>query len=275
MKKTVSLTGVVLLSLFIVMALFVAPVLAQEKINFGDMGFEGEIEGYEVLQTETRPPETDEFGVQDFNYVWIPACQFLQHFTDTTQRLGTYSMSPGMYVGRAGDSGPYFTAAINLPTGVDIYQITLYYYDNNATYNIYGWYWRHKTATNTLEELKSFNTTGTPGHATYGFDPWPNNIIDNYNTYIFRIRLDVTGSSMAFRGVRIKYKRKISPKPSASTFWDVPTTHGFHQHIEALAASGITTGYSDGSFKPNDYVTRGQMAAFLTRALGLHNTDPN
>ncbi len=35
-----------------------------------------------------------------------------------------------------------------------------------------------------------------------------------------------------------------------------------------LAESGITKGCSDTSFCPTDYVTRGQMAAFLTRALG-------
>jgi hypothetical protein len=46
----------------------------------------------------------------------------------------------------------------------------------------------------------------------------------------------------------------------------------FEADIESLAASGITTGCnppSNTKFCPNDYVTRGQMAAFLTRALDL------
>lgn len=43
----------------------------------------------------------------------------------------------------------------------------------------------------------------------------------------------------------------------------------FEADIEALAAAGITTGCGDGSFCPDDAVTRGQMAAFLTRTLGL------
>ena len=42
------------------------------------------------------------------------------------------------------------------------------------------------------------------------------------------------------------------------------------QHIEALAASKITTGFPDGTFRPTELVTRAQMATFLVRALGLH-----
>ena len=46
----------------------------------------------------------------------------------------------------------------------------------------------------------------------------------------------------------------------------------FESEIEAIAAAGITTGCNPPSntrFCPNDYVTRGQMAAFLARALDL------
>jgi hypothetical protein len=42
----------------------------------------------------------------------------------------------------------------------------------------------------------------------------------------------------------------------------------FLENILWLADSGITMGCSDTSFCPTDYVTRGQMAAFLSRALG-------
>jgi hypothetical protein len=43
----------------------------------------------------------------------------------------------------------------------------------------------------------------------------------------------------------------------------------FSADIAALAASGITKGCTADRFCPDDPVTRGQMAAFLTRALGL------
>jgi len=58
--------------------------------------------------------------------------------------------------------------------------------------------------------------------------------------------------------------------PSAPTFADVPDSHPFSQFIEALAASGITGGCGSGNFCPDNPLTRGQMAAFLSKALGLH-----
>jgi len=42
----------------------------------------------------------------------------------------------------------------------------------------------------------------------------------------------------------------------------------FQDDINALAASGITSGCADGSFCPESSVTRGQMAAFIRRAEG-------
>ncbi len=51
---------------------------------------------------------------------------------------------------------------------------------------------------------------------------------------------------------------------------DVPPTHPFYASVEALSAAGITGGYPDGRFGVNDPITRGQMAVFLSAALGLH-----
>ena len=71
-------------------------------------------------------------------------------------------------------------------------------------------------------------------------------------------------------GVYIGYKLQISPAPAGQTFGDVPTNYTYFRAIEALAASGITGGCGNGNFCPNQNVTRGEMAAFLARALGLH-----
>jgi hypothetical protein len=63
----------------------------------------------------------------------------------------------------------------------------------------------------------------------------------------------------------------VSPAPATATFNDVPTTHPFFQFIEALHASGITGGCqaSPPLYCPDDSVSRGQMAVFLSKALGL------
>ncbi|MFD1735598.1 S-layer homology domain-containing protein [Bacillus salitolerans] len=49
------------------------------------------------------------------------------------------------------------------------------------------------------------------------------------------------------------------------TFTDVDTNHWAYSYITTLASLGITTGYTDGSFKPDMNTTRAQFAAFLYR----------
>lgn len=75
-----------------------------------------------------------------------------------------------------------------------------------------------------------------------------------------------------FSAVRVYYSLQVSPAPATATFNDVPTNHGFFPFIEALAAAGITGGCSVSPplYCPDNAVTRGQMAVFISRALGLH-----
>jgi hypothetical protein len=71
-------------------------------------------------------------------------------------------------------------------------------------------------------------------------------------------------------GVGVFWRRQVSPAPATASFGDVPADHPFFQFVEALAASGITAGCSGGNFCPDSPLTRGQMAVFLAKALGLH-----
>lgn len=48
---------------------------------------------------------------------------------------------------------------------------------------------------------------------------------------------------------------------------DAVGTHG--DAIAAVVAAGVAGGYEDGTFRPNETVTRGQMATFLANAAGL------
>ena len=50
-------------------------------------------------------------------------------------------------------------------------------------------------------------------------------------------------------------------------FSDVPSDHTFHNPISRIADAAITTGCGANTFCPDNPVTRGQMAAFLTRGL--------
>ena len=62
--------------------------------------------------------------------------------------------------------------------------------------------------------------------------------------------------------------------------YDCPVTEGSHRftdtegywaatYVDYLYTAGITTGYSDGTFRPGDKITRVQFAAMLFRYLGL------
>ena len=67
------------------------------------------------------------------------------------------------------------------------------------------------------------------------------------------------------------YRMAGSPQftaPSTPSFSDVPTTHPFYKEIEWMKARGITTGWSDGTFRPNAPVNRDAMAAFFYRYAG-------
>jgi hypothetical protein len=78
------------------------------------------------------------------------------------------------------------------------------------------------------------------------------------------------GGATTLTAVRVYYTLQVSPAPATATFGDVPTSHPFFQFVEALAASGITVGCGGGNYCPDAALTRGQMAVFLSKALGLH-----
>jgi hypothetical protein len=59
------------------------------------------------------------------------------------------------------------------------------------------------------------------------------------------------------------------PELPPSGFFDVPAGHPFESDIVWLADQGITTGCAADRYCPDTPVTRGEMAVFLSRALGL------
>lgn len=53
----------------------------------------------------------------------------------------------------------------------------------------------------------------------------------------------------------------------SKTFNDVSSDYWASSYISTLAENGITIGYSNGSFKPNDPITRAEFSIMLSRAL--------
>jgi hypothetical protein len=62
--------------------------------------------------------------------------------------------------------------------------------------------------------------------------------------------------------------------PPTPTFTDVPTTHTFFQYIETAAHEGLVSGYADGTFRPQNDVTRGQLSKIVVEAAGWPLLNP-
>lgn len=52
------------------------------------------------------------------------------------------------------------------------------------------------------------------------------------------------------------------------TFSDIPADEWYTPYVETLAQRGITTGYSDGTYRPGNEVSRAEMAVFIVRSFG-------
>lgn len=64
-------------------------------------------------------------------------------------------------------------------------------------------------------------------------------------------------------------------KEYPQNFWDVPKTHWAFPYIAELVDKGVLAGYEDGSFQPDNTVTRAEWAKIMVLAAGLPASDNN
>jgi hypothetical protein len=68
------------------------------------------------------------------------------------------------------------------------------------------------------------------------------------------------------------------PEPSTTacsiTFSDVPAGSTFYPYVQCLACRGIVGGYSDGTYRPNNSVTRGQASKIIANSAGWFDVIP-
>ena len=87
-------------------------------------------------------------------------------------------------------------------------------------------------------------------------------IIKGYDDGTFRPTVKVTRGHMA------AFIARAFELPNGNkTFKDVASNSTAYKAVSQLAAAGITTGYEDNTFKPQNNLTRGHISAFLARAL--------
>ncbi|OLN21487.1 hypothetical protein BTO30_14610 [Domibacillus antri] len=65
----------------------------------------------------------------------------------------------------------------------------------------------------------------------------------------------------------------ISAEAASASFKDVPDSYYAKEEIAALMEKGMINGFTDGTFRPSQEVTRAEFAAFVARSLNLPEAD--
>jgi hypothetical protein len=219
----------------------------------------------------------DQFGTACCQVLQFPASSFVPVDRGAAGELGL-GLSPGYAQIFPGSVTAEVWAPVTLPTGVGVDFLDLYYYDADGTYDMCVDLDGYSGTTSPSWGVLA--TTCSTGSAGYGYASTltaleiDNNVVDSGAQYTLLVYTSGPPSfDLQFKGVDLWWHRQVSPAPATATFADVPTNHPFFQFIEALAASGITGGCGSGNYCPDNPVTRGQMAVFLSKALGLNFPD--
>ncbi|NLC07931.1 MAG: S-layer homology domain-containing protein, partial [Syntrophomonadaceae bacterium] len=73
----------------------------------------------------------------------------------------------------------------------------------------------------------------------------------------------VTRAQAAF--ITVKALGLTLPAVAANGFYDVPTDHWAYSAVMTVAMAGYLTGYPDGTFRPDQYISRAEAAALAVR----------
>ena len=135
-----------------------------------------------------------------------------------------------------------------------------------AAVDDYGFYWGTGTVPATKVQVGTNNYTGpftcnlsnlTPG-TTYCFEAYAHNQEGL-----------TTGAVQTFTTVV-----PAPPPVMGPVFTDVPSTFWAYAAIENLAGLGYASGYPDGTFRPNDQITRAEFCAIMDKVLNITSYSP-
>jgi hypothetical protein len=218
------------------------------------------------------PPLT--YGTSQTSYVTLSEVEFVPIDSATTYGDVAVGGSNLQRYMTGGDSG--FLAAVHLPSGAILWNVEFDFCDSSTMDN-------HWAATVTscakLDGLCAGVGTIVTSVSNGGGNPCAaytedlsglNYVVDNTGSRVgLLVAPAATDITNSITGAVVGYRLQVSPPPATADFADVPTTHPFFQFVEALYHSGITAGCGGGNFCPDSPLTRGEMAVFLAKALGL------
>jgi len=226
----------------------------------------------------TSKPRPDAGSAQPGTPVQPPAAYGTTEYSVTSVYAGAFNgqgvLDP---IATTGFGYRYFTGgskifigSVSIPSGVIIDYLGLTNCDADGGHFGFTLY---DTTAIAYSVVGTVNSTGNACETEYngsalGYS-YSQNAGHNLEIYIYQTGAPTDGSAGVL-SAEVWWRRQVHDGPSTATFSDVPTNHPFFKFVEALHAAGITGGYPDGRFGVNDSLTRGQMAVFLSTALGLN-----
>ena len=88
------------------------------------------------------------------------------------------------------------------------------------------------------------------------------------------IAITASGVQYEASGTVTTGSNNFTVRTPGTTFSDVPSTYWAYGAIESLAGQGIFSGYPDGTFKPDNPVTRAELCTCMDKALKLPAYSP-
>ena len=133
-------------------------------------------------------------------------------------------------------------------------------------YTFYGWDLTKSGGTYTFTAMWT-KTTSTVPYMLNGEDHYA--YIKGYPNGSFKPNATITraeAASIFYRLLTDTTRRTYTT--SSNTFKDVPAKAWYNTAVSTMAKLGIVTGGSDGCFRPNDPITRAEIAAMIARCDG-------
>jgi S-layer homology domain len=230
-----------------------------------------------ALGAQPLHPQT--YGTTPVSYIEIPGVAF-----DSASPVASPYAQTGIFARYTAGCGGCLVAPLRLPSGAKLISLELDAADTDAFDEVFGTLWvcdrwgancsKHPVAAVGPADCAVAGSVCSgeafaDGPTLQTADLTPDDIVVDNTQHSYLLTSWADASTAALGGMIVGYVLQVSPAPVSADFNDVPTSHPFFQFVEALYASGITAGCGNGNFCPDAPLTRGQMAVFLAKALGL------
>jgi hypothetical protein len=233
--------------------------------------------GGSLLAADSRsgppPVRPKTYGTSQDSIYHVPITEFVPLDGGWVTRDYSFPGSLARYTTNC--AGPCMYAIPHLPNGALLTGIEVYFCNTDPNHaHVLGLYLNTSSADGTgntglAASVFSSSSNGCGEFEIADLTALNYTVNDSENQLSLATDINNTDGSQAIAGVNLFYRLQVSRPPLTADFNDVPTSSPQFQFIEALYASGITAGCGSGNYCPNAPLTRGQMAVFLAKALGL------